>query len=244
MASLNSDNIIKNVSVEEKPAPAPKKPKKSGKNNNQVYILIGLILFCIVGGYFLFRGDASQNAGANLEQATAAADSNSSKIAPPPPPIKTATLEQNAPTAADMPAAQQQSAKSDQNDMFNQSAINEALNAPAPAPQQHNEQQEQQQEQEQSLGKWASAPQQELQQRPLDAVAAQQQEQNIKSTFEARLESLKNNIVMKVNFFSYSGKNYYEGDKILDFKIKEVTKTKVTLQDVDKKLITLNFGSK
>lgn len=244
MASLNSDNIIKNVSVEEKPAPAPKKPKKSGKNNNQVYILIGLILFCIVGGYFLFRGDASQNAGANLEQATAAADSNSSKIAPPPPPIKTATLEQNAPTAADMPAAQQQSAKSDQNDMFNQSAINEALNAPAPAPQQHNEQQEQQQEQEQSLGKWASAPQQELQQRPLDAAAAQQQEQNIKSTFEARLESLKNNIVMKVNFFSYGGKNYYEGDKILDFKVKEVTKTKVTLQDVDKKLITLNFGSK
>lgn len=243
MASLNSDNVIKNVSGEEKPAPAPKKPKKSGKNNNQVYILIGLILFCIVGGYFLFSGVPSENAGANLEQA-AAADSNSSKIAPPPPPVKTATLEQNAPTAADMPAAQQQSAKSDQNDMFNQSAIDEALHAQAPAPQQHNEQQEQQQEQEQSLGKWASAPQQELQQRPSDAAAAQQQEQNIKSTFEARLESLKNNIVMKVNFFSYGGKNYYEGDKILDFKIKEVTKTKVTLQDVDKKLITLNFGSK
>lgn len=243
MASLNSDNVIKNVSGEEKPAPAPKKPKKSGKNNNQVYILIGLILFCIVGGYFLFSGVPSENAGANLEQA-AAADSNSSKIAPPPPPVKTATLEQNAPTAADMPAAQQQSAKSDQNDMFNQSAIDEALHAQAPAPQQHNEQQEQQQEQEQSLGKWASAPQQELQQRPSDAAAAQQQEQNIKNTFEARLESLKNNIVMKVNFFSYGGKNYYEGDKILDFKVKEVTKTKVTLQDVDKKLITLNFGSK
>ena len=243
MASLNSDNVIKNVSGEEKPASAPKKPKKSGKNNNQVYILIGLILFCIVGGYFLFSGVPSENAGANLEQA-AAADSNSSKIAPPPPPVKTATLEQNAPTAADMPAAQQQSAKSDQNDMFNQSAIDEALHAQAPAPQQHNEQQEQQQEQEQSLGKWASAPQQELQQRPSDAAAAQQQEQNIKNTFEARLESLKNNIVMKVNFFSYGGKNYYEGDKILDFKVKEVTKTKVTLQDVDKKLITLNFGSK
>lgn len=241
MASLNSDNVIKNVSVEEKPAPAPKKPNKSGKNNNQVYILIGLILFCIVGGYFLFRSVPSENLGANLEQ-TAAADSNSSKIAPPPPPVKAATLDQNAPTAADMPAAQQQSANSDQNDMFNQSAINEALHAQAPAPQQHNEQQEQQQEQ--SLGKWASAPQQELQQRPSDAAAAQQQEQNIKSTFEARLESLKNNIVMKVNFFSYGGKNYYEGDKILDFKIKEVTKTKVTLQDVDKKLITLNFGSK
>ena len=241
MASLNSDNVIKNVSGEEKPALASKKPKKSGKNNNQVYILIGLILFCIVGGYFLFRGVPSENSGANLEQ-TAAADSNSSKIAPPPPPVKTATLDQNAPTAADMPAAQQQAANSDQNDMFNQSAIDEALHAQAPAPQQHNEQQEQQQEQ--SLGRWASAPQQELQQRPSDAAAAQQQEQNIKSTFEARLESLKNNIVMKVNFFSYGGKNYYEGDKILDFKIKEVTKTKVTLQDVDKKLVTLNFGSK
>ena len=243
MASLNSDNVIKNVGGEEKPTPAPKKPNKSGKNNNQVYILIGLILFCIVGGYFLFRSVPSENSGVNLEQ-TAAADSNSSKIAPPPPPVKAATLDQNAPTAADMPAAQQQAANSDQNDMFNQSAINEALHAQAPAPQQHNEQQEQQQEQEQSLGKWASAPQQELQQRPSDAAAAQQQEQNIKNTFEARLESLKNNIVMKVNFFSYGGKNYYEGDKILDFKIKEVTKTKVTLQDVDKKLITLNFGSK
>lgn len=243
MASLNSDNVIKNVSGEEKAALAPKKPNKSGKNNNQVYILIGLILFCIVGGYFLFRSVPSENSGVNLEQ-TAAADSNSSKIAPPPPPVKAATLDQNAPTAADMPAAQQQAANSDQNDMFNQSAINEALHAQAPAPQQHNEQQEQQQEQEQSLGKWASAPQQELQQRPSDAAAAQQQEQNIKNTFEARLESLKNNIVMKVNFFSYGGKNYYEGDKILDFKIKEVTKTKVTLQDVDKKLITLNFGSK
>lgn len=241
MASLNSDNVIKNVSGEEKAALAPKKPNKSGKNNNQVYILIGLILFCIVGGYFLFRSVPSENSGVNLEQ-TAAADSNSSKIAPPPPPVKAATLDQNAPTAADMPAAQQQAANSDQNDMFNQSAINEALHAQAPAPQQRDEQQEQQQEQ--SLGKWASAPQQELQQRPSDAAAAQQQEQNIKNTFEARLESLKNNIVMKVNFFSYGGKNYYEGDKILDFKIKEVTKTKVTLQDVDKKLITLNFGSK
>lgn len=198
MASLNSDNVIKNVSGDEKAALAPKKPKKSGKNNNQVYILIGLILFCIVGGYFLFRSVPSENSGVNLEQ-TAAADSNSSKIAPPPPPVKAATLDQNAPTAADMPAAQQQAANSDQNDMFNQSAINEALHAQAPAPQQHNEQQEQQQEQEQSLGKWASAPQQELQQRPSDAAAAQQQEQNIKNTFEARLESLKNNIVMKVN---------------------------------------------
>ena len=241
MASLNSDNVIKNVSGEEKPAPASKKPKKNGKNNNQVYILIGLILFCIAGGYFLFGGGSSE-AGDNLNQA-AATDGNASQFAPPPPPpANITTQEQNlAPTP---PAQQPQEASADQGgDMFNQSAIDEALHAPTPAERQEQEQKQDEQEQ-QSLGKWTSAPRQELQQRPTDAAAAQQQEQNIKNTFEARLESLKNNIVMKVNFFSYGGKNYYEGDKILDFKIKEVTKTKVTLQDVDKKLTILNFGSK
>ena len=71
MASLNSDNIIKSIGGEDKSFVAPKKPKKSGKSNKQVYILIGLILFCIVGGYLVFGGSSTKEA-ASLQKPAAA----------------------------------------------------------------------------------------------------------------------------------------------------------------------------
>ena len=79
----------------------------------------------------------------------------------------------------------------------------------------------------------------------MDAVvqnvrSSEAQKEEGKST----LDKLQDNVIMKVNYFTYRGKNYYEGDRILNYKIKEVTKNKVTLQDENKKIITLNFGSK
>ncbi|WP_298094340.1 hypothetical protein [uncultured Campylobacter sp.] len=61
---------------------------------------------------------------------------------------------------------------------------------------------------------------------------------------ESKLEKLKNEIRMKKNFFSLNGENFYEGDTILGYKIKEITKENVVLQENDGKIINLNFRSK
>ena len=49
---------------------------------------------------------------------------------------------------------------------------------------------------------------------------------------------------MKKNFFSLNGENFYEGDTILGYKIKEITKENVVLQENDGEIINLNFRSK
>lgn len=243
MASLNSDNIIKSIGGEDKSFEAPKKPKKSGKSNKQVYILIGLILFCIVGGYLVFGGSTKE--AASLQKPAAAEANATNKEVLPPPPLADKKDENVAPAQAATPApkeANEASLNKEQiSDLFDQSAINEALNTPAPKPQ---EPKQEEQEVPQKGGKWVSAPQVNKQSK-MDAVVqnvrnSEAQKEEGKST----LDKLQDSVIMKVNYFTYGGKNYYEGDKILNYKIKEVTKNKVTLQDENKKIITLNFGSK
>lgn len=243
MASLNSDNIIKSIGGEDKSFEAPKKPKKSGKSNKQVYILIGLILFCIVGGYLVFGGSTKE--AASLQKPAAAEANATNKEVLPPPPLADKKDENVAPAQAAAPAPKEANEaglnKEQISDLFDQSAINEALNTPAPKPQ---EPKQEEQEVPQKGGKWVSAPQVNKQS-AIDAVVQnvrnnEAQKEEGKST----LDKLQDNVIMKVNYFTYGGKNYYEGDRILNYKIKEVTKNKVTLQDENKKIITLNFGSK
>ena len=243
MASLNSDNIIKSIGGEDKSFEAPKKPKKSGKSNKQVYILIGLILFCIVGGYLVFGGSTKE--AASLQKPAAAEANATNKEVLPPPPLADKKDENVAPAQAAAPAPKEANEaglnKEQISDLFDQSAINEALNTPAPKPQ---EPKQEEQEVPQKGGKWVSAPQVNKQS-AIDAVVqnvrnSEAQKEEGKST----LDKLQDNVIMKVNYFTYGGKNYYEGDRILNYKIKEVTKNKVTLQDENKKIITLNFGSK
>lgn len=251
MASLNSDNVIKSIGGDDKSLAALKQPKKSTKNNKQVYILIGLILFCIVGGYLVFGGSTKE--AENLpKQATV--ETNTNKEVLPPPPLADKKVENEVPVQAPAlvaaPAPKETSEaglnKEQISDLFNQSAINDALNAPVPAPKpKEPKPQEPQEPQElQKGGKWVSAPEISTQSK-MDAVVqtarnSEAQKEDIKSS----LDKLQDNVIMKVNYFTYGGKNYYEGDKILNYRIKEVTKNKVTLQDENKKLITLNFGSK
>lgn len=216
MASLNSDNIIKSIGGEDKSFVAPKKPKKSGKSNKQVYILIGLILFCIVGGYLVFGGSTKE--AASLQKPAEAA------AAPAPKEANEAGLN-----------------KEQISDLFNQSAINEALNTPAPKPQEPKQEEPQE---PQKGGKWVSAPQVEKQSKMDVVVQNVRNNEAQKEEGKSTLDKLQDNVIMKVNYFTYGGKNYYEGDRILNYKIKEVTKNKVTLQDENKKIITLNFGSK
>ena len=243
MASLNSDNIIKSIGGEDKSFEAPKKPKKSGKSNKQVYILIGLILFCIVGGYLVFGGSTKE--AASLQKPAAAEANATNKEVLPPPPLADKKDENVAPAPVATPAPKEANEaglnKEQISDLFDQSAINEALNTPAPKPQ---EPKQEEQEVPQKGGKWVSAPQVNKQSK-MDAVVqnvrnSEAQKEEGKST----LDKLQDNVIMKVNYFTYGGKNYYEGDRILNYKIKEVTKNKVTLQDENKKIITLNFGSK
>ena len=243
MASLNSDNIIKSIGGEDKSFEAPKKPKKNGKSNKQVYILIGLILFCIVGGYLVFGGSTKE--AASLQKPAAAEANATNKEVLPPPPLADKKDENVAPAPVAAPAPKEANEaglnKEQISDLFDQSAINEALNTPAPKPQ---EPKQEEQEEPQKGGKWVSAPQVNKQSK-MDAVVqnvrnSEAQKEEGKST----LDKLQDNVIMKVNYFTYGGKNYYEGDRILNYKIKEVTKNKVTLQDENKKIITLNFGSK
>lgn len=243
MASLNSDNIIKSIGGEDKSFEAPKKPKKSGKSNKQVYILIGLILFCIVGGYLVFGGSTKE--AASLQKPTAAEANATNKEVLPPPPLADKKDENVAPAPAAAPTPKEANEaglnKEQISDLFNQSAINEALNTPAPKPQEPKQEEPQE---PQKGGKWVSAPQVNKQS-AIDAVVQnvrnnEAQKEEGKST----LDRLQDSVIMKVNYFTYGGKNYYEGDRILNYKIKEVTKNKVTLQDENKKIITLNFGSK
>lgn len=248
MASLNSDNVIKSIGGDDKSLAALKQPKKSTKNNKQVYILIGLILFCIVGGYLVFGGSTKE--AENLpKQATV--ETNTNKEVLPPPPLADKKVENEVPVQAPAlvaaPAPKETSEaglnKEQISDLFNQSAINDALNAPVPAPK-PKEPKPQEPQELQKGGKWVSAPEISTQNK-MDAVVqtarnSEAQKEDIKSS----LDKLQDNVIMKVNYFTYGGKNYYEGDKILNYRIKEVTKNKVTLQDENKKLITLNFGSK
>ena len=243
MASLNSDNIIKSIGGEDKSFEAPKKPKKSGKSNKQVYILIGLILFCIVGGYLVFGGSTKE--AASLQKPSVAEANATNKEVLPPPPLADKKDENVAPAPAAAPTPKEANEaglnKEQISDLFNQSAINEALNTPAPKPQEPKQEEPQE---PQKGGKWVSAPQVNKQS-AIDAVVQnvrnnEAQKEEGKST----LDRLQDSVIMKVNYFTYGGKNYYEGDRILNYKIKEVTKNKVTLQDENKKIITLNFGSK
>ena len=245
MASLNSDNIIKSIGGEDKSFEAPKKPKKSGKSNKQVYILIGLILFCIVGGYLVFGSSSSTKEAASLQKPAAAEANATNKEVLPPPPLADKKAENEAPAQAAAPAPEKANEaglnKEQISDLFNQSAINEALKTSAPKPQEPKQEEPQE---PQKGGKWVSAPQVDKQSK-MDAVV-----QNIRNSEaqkdegKSTLDKLQDNVIMKVNYFTYGGKNYYEGDRILNYKIKEVTKNKVTLQDENKKIITLNFGSK
>lgn len=244
MASLNSDNIIKSIGGEDKSFEAPKKPKKSGKSNKQVYILIGLILFCIVGGYLVFGSSSTKEAASLQKPAVAEANATNKEVLPPPP-LADKKDENVAPAPVAAPAPKEANEvglnKEQISDLFDQSAINEALNTPAPKPQEPKQEEPQE---PQKGGKWVSAPQVNKQS-AIDAVVQnvrnnEAQKEEGKST----LDRLQDSVIMKVNYFTYGGKNYYEGDRILNYKIKEVTKNKVTLQDENKKIITLNFGSK
>lgn len=242
MANLNSDNIIKSIGGKDKGIEVHKKTKNSSKSNKQVYILIGLILFCIVGGYLVF-GSGTKEAESLPRQAEVEKYANKEVMSPPP--LADKKVENETPTAVEVPAKKEVGLEKEQiNDLFNQSAINDALNAPVPAPAPRPQEPKYEVQEAQKGGRWVSAPEIGSQSKMDAVVAAARRSEQQKEETKSKLSILQDNVIVKVNYFTYGGKNYYEGDKILNYKVKEVTKNKVTLQDENKKNTTLNFGSK
>lgn len=62
-----------------------------------------------------------------------------------------------------------------------------------------------------------------------------------KNKIKQNLEFLRKNIDMKKNYFTFKNKNFYEGDSLLDLKIKEVFLDRVILQDKNLTIYTINF---
>jgi len=181
---------------------------------------------------WIFSGDGSaQNSDANLS--AAASDKNLTKEntqALAPPPLSSEVVSMQTAPSASANTRDAETTKKDENlsSLFDDQAIKAAIEKPDTSVPEEKE------------TKQINAPEE---QDPLSSQD-QQDRSEIQSQNESKLEKLKNEIRMKKNFFSLNGENFYEGDTILGYKIKEITKENVVLQENDGKIINLNFRSK
>lgn len=225
MAQLNFD-FVPNENKSKKDNGA--KPKGSSSKRLIAIFAATIAAFLIV--LWLFSEDGSaQNSDANLSATAATSDKNLTQentqaLAPPPLSSEVVSIQTVPSVSTD--TRDTEVVKKDENlsSLFDDQAIKAAIEKPDIS---MPEEKEMRVETKASN----SAPDE---QNPLD----------LQDQSESKLEKLKNEIRMKKNFFSLNGENFYEGDTILGYKIKEITKENVVLQENNGEIINLNFRSK
>ena len=221
MAQLNVDF----TATEENEVKDNKAVPKSSSSKRLIAIFAATIAALLVL-LWLFSGDSTQNLDAN--SSVVASDKNltpeNTQILTPPPLLSEASSTQTAPVTPT------QSVQKDENlsALFDDQAIKAAIERPNISMPEEKE------------TKQINTPEEQDPLRSQD----QQDRSEIQSQNESKLEKLKNEIRMKKNFFSLNGENFYEGDTILGYKIKEITKENVVLQENSGEIINLNFRSK
>lgn len=227
MAQLNLD-FAPNENESKKDNEATSK----GSSSKRLIAIFAATIAALLIVLWIFSGDGSaQNSDANLS--AAASDKNLTKentqvLAPPPLSSEIVSM-QTAPSAS-ANTRDTETTKKDENlsSLFDDQAIKAAIERPDTSVPEEKE------------TKQINTPEE---QDPLSSQD-QQDRSEIQSQNESKLEKLKNEIRMKKNFFSLNGENFYEGDTILGYKIKEITKENVVLQENDGEIINLNFRSK
>jgi hypothetical protein len=225
MAQLNLD-FAPNENESKKDNEATPK----GSSSKRLIAIFAATIAALLIVLWIFSGDGSaQNSDANLS--AAASDKNLTKentqvLAPPPLSSEVVSM-QTAPSAS---ANTRETTKKDENlsSLFDDQAIKAAIERPDTSVPEEKE------------TKQINTPEE---QDPLSSQD-QQDRSEIQNQNESKLEKLKNEIRMKKNFFSLNGENFYEGDTILGYKIKEITKENVVLQENNGEIINLNFRSK
>lgn len=215
---MKSDNKEK---VEVKANPTK---KKSG-SNKQLLILLALLIFSFLGLFFLFSNIGDE------EQATAT--------------INTAQAQSKQAQAGDINLApplliNKEAISEDKNSTVTVKAENTSLDEEATKNYTKRAEEERIKSQiQEEIEKQQRAEEQERlkKEQELAELEAKKQEQKEKNS----LDTLKENIKMKNNYFVFQGRNFYEGDKILGFKIGDVTNSSVTLKDKNNEKIILNF---
>lgn len=223
MAQLNLD-FAPNENESKKDNEATSK----GSSSKRLIAIFAATIAALLIVLWIFSGDGSaQNSDANLS--AAASDKNLTKentqvLAPPPLSSEVVSM-QTAPSAS-VNTRDAETTKKDENlsSLFDDQAIKAAIERPDTSVPEEKETKQ-------------------IEQDPLSSQD-QQDRSEIQSQNESKLEKLKNEIRMKKNFFSLNGENFYEGDTILGYKIKEITKENVVLQENDGEIINLNFRSK
>jgi len=227
MAQLNLD-FAPNENESKKDNEATSK----GSSSKRLIAIFAATIAALLIVLWIFSGDGSaQNSDANLS--AAASDKNLTKEntqALAPPPLSSEVVSMQTAPSASANTRDAETTKKDENlsSLFDDQAIKAAIEKPDTSVPEEKE------------TKQINAPEE---QDPLSSQD-QQDRSEIQSQNESKLEKLKNEIRMKKNFFSLNGENFYEGDTILGYKIKEITKENVVLQENDGKIINLNFRSK
>lgn len=229
MAQLNFD-FVPNENKSKKDNGA--KPK--GSSSKRLIAIFSTTIAALLIVLWLFSEDGSaQNSDANLSATAATSDKNLTQentqaLAPPPLSSEVVSIQTVPSVSAD--TRDTEVVKKDENlsSLFDDQAIKAAIERPDTSVPEEKE------------TKQINTPEE---QDPLSSQD-QQDRSEIQSQNESKLEKLKNEIRMKKNFFSLNGENFYEGDTILGYKIKEITKENVVLQENDGEIINLNFRSK
>lgn len=227
MAQLNLD-FAPNENESKKDNEATSK----GSSSKRLIAIFAATIAALLIVLWIFSGDGSaQNSDANLS--AAASDKNLTKEntqALAPPPLSSEVVSMQTAPSASANTRDAETTKKDENlsSLFDDQAIKAAIDRPDTSVPEEKE------------TKQINAPEE---QNPLSSQD-QQDRSEIQSQNESKLEKLKNEIRMKKNFFSLNGENFYEGDTILGYKIKEITKENVVLQENDGEIINLNFRSK
>lgn len=229
MAQLNF-NFVPNENENKKGNEATPK----GSSSKRLIAIFAATIAALLIVLWIFSEDGSaQNSDANLSAVAAASDKNMTQentqaLAPPPLSSEVVSMQTVPSTSTD--TRDTETAKKDENlsSLFDDQAIKAAIERPDTSVPEEKE------------TKQINTPEE---QDPLSSQD-QQDRSEIQSQNESKLEKLKNEIRMKKNFFSLNGENFYEGDTILGYKIKEITKENVVLQENDGEIINLNFRSK
>lgn len=225
MAQLNFDFV-----PNEKDSKKGNEATPKGSSSKRLIAIFAATIAALLIVLWLFSEDGSaQNSDANLSATAATSDKNLTQentqaLAPPPLSSEVVSIQTVPSVSTD--TRDTEVVKKDENlsSLFDDQAIKAAIEKPDIS---MPEEKEMRVETKASN----SAPDE---QNPLD----------LQDQSESKLEKLKNEIRMKKNFFSLNGENFYEGDTILGYKIKEITKENVVLQENNGEIINLNFRSK
>lgn len=211
------------------------KVKKSSKSSKQLLIFVILLLVVVLGGFFLFSNlDETQETPRVEQNSTQVSEpKKEQEIIPLPPKKEEADYVEDKTPPLNEQSKEEPKQELDTKNLFDESAISKAV--------EEAKEEAEKREKEEAEARIAEVKK-ELGFNKLE-TGTNDKTNTEKSVEEKNIDFLKSNIKMKVNFFNLNGKNYYEGDEILGYKIKEVTKTNVILNK-NGKTTNLTFGSK